>query len=178
MEKYAGDERVEGLLFKYLHFYGSYKVLATARNWYRNEVRIVKKASRARSVGEAQGFRGGDRKPYVRPSGASIYHYGWVKPPESMGEKNKHMFRWWHGDKFDNAFKDFAYKTGYGLRYFEGSHPRVMAELVAGQNWDFDLEKGQSQWSLKDFKNAMSDVAEKITGHRFGEHKNYILLKQ
>ena len=88
------------------------------------------------------------------------------------------MFRWWHGNKFDDAFKDFAYKTGYGLRYFKGSHPRVMRELVEAQNWDFKLGRGISGWNMKDVKNMMSDVVEKVTGHRFGEHKNYVLLKE
>jgi hypothetical protein len=178
LEKYRNDAKVEGLLFKYVHFYGSYSVVATARNWYRNEVRIVKRTSGARSVGDAQGFRVDDRKPFVKPCGGAIYHYGWVKPPEGMGRKNKHMFRWWHGDKYDNAFNDFTYKTGYGLRYFKGTHPAVMRDLVASQNWEFNLKKGISDWTGKDFKNFFSDIVEKITGHRFGEHKNYILLKQ
>jgi len=178
MEKYRGDDSVDGLLFNYIHFYGSYGVVATARNWYRNEVRIVKRKNGARSVGDAQGFRVADRKPYVRPSGGAVYHYGWVKPPKAMGEKNKHMFRWWHGNKYDDAFKDFAYKTSYGLRYFKGTHPRVMQELVAAQDWKFDLKKGISDWEMKDVKNLMSDIAEKVLRRRLGEHKNYILLKQ
>ena len=85
MQTYLNDDRVDGLLFRYVHFYGSYKVVATARNWYRNEVRIVKRKAQARSVGDAQGFKIGARKPFVRPSGGSIYHYGWVKPPRKNG---------------------------------------------------------------------------------------------
>jgi hypothetical protein len=178
LEKYQNDDKVEGLLFRYIHFYGSYGVVATARNWYRNEVRVIKRKSQARSIGDAQGFRVGDRKPFVKPCGGAIYHYGWVKPPAGMGQKNKYMFRWWHGDKYDNSFNDFTYKTGYGLRYFKGSHPAVMRDLVGSQNWEFKLKKGISDWTGKDFKNFFSDIVEKITGHRFGEHKNYVLLKQ
>ena len=176
LEKYRTDDSIDGLLFKYIHFYGTYNVIATARNWYRNEVRIIKRKSGARSVGDAQGFRVRGLKPRVKACGATIFHYGWVKPPEMMGQKNKLMFRWWHGHKFDDAFKGFAYKTGYGLRYFKGSHPAIMKELVAKQNWDFKLKKGFEDWQYKDFKNLMSDMLEKITGKRFGEHKNYILL--
>ena len=178
LEKYRNDAKVEGLLFKYLHFYGSYGVVAQARNWYRNEVRIVRRSAGARSFGDAQGFKVNNRKPLVKSCRGTVYHYGWVKKPEAMGQKNKHMFRWWHGNKYDDAFNNFAYKSGYGLRYFKGAHPAVMKELVAAQDWQFNLKKGVAHWNMKDYKNFFSDVVEKITGHRFGEHKNYILIKQ
>lgn len=183
MEEHLKNPNIEGLLFKYIHFYGSYDVIATARNWYRNEVRVIKNNKGLVSVGDAQGFRvsgGGDlRKPRVVASGASIYHYGWVKPPEKMGEKNKHMFRWWHGNKYDDAFKDFAYSHSYGLKSFKGTHPAVMTDLVKSQSWKFHPVTGLKSvfgWSAKDFKNLSSDIFEKFTGLRIGEHKNYILL--
>jgi hypothetical protein len=178
MEKYLNDERVEGLLFNYLHFYGSYNVLATARNWYRKEVRIVRRSADIRSVGDAQGFRIGSRKPKVKASGGTIYHYGWVKPPQQMGLKNKLISRWYHGNKLDDSFNNFAYRALYGLEYFNGSHPQVMEDLIKSQDWDFTLKWDISNWSPKDFKNLLSDVVEKLTGHRFGEHKNYVLLKR
>jgi hypothetical protein len=177
MERYRGDDRVEGLLFRYLHFYGSFGVVATARNWYRNEVRIVKRSAGARSVRDAQGFRVGERKPHVRPSGGTIYHYGWVKQPEAMGRKHKYMIRWWHGNKYEGAFDDFAYKCSYGLKYFDGSHPALMRDLVASQDWEFKLAGGRRDWEMRDYKNLLSDVLERFAGHRFGERKNYILLK-
>jgi glycosyltransferase involved in cell wall biosynthesis len=172
------DDKVEGLLFKYIHFYGTYDVVATARNWYRHEVRVVKRKCHPKSVGDAQGFRiAGVRKPSVKSTGASVYHYGWVKPPELMAQKNKLMFRWWHGNKYDDAFKGFAYKTSYGLKYFRNSHPSVMHNLVSRQNWVFKLKTRVASWDKRDVKNFLSDVVEKITGRRFGEHKNYFLLK-
>ncbi len=177
LEKHRSDDQVEGLLFKYIHFYGAYGVVATARNWYRNEVRIVKRKAGAISVGDAQGFRVGKRKPFVMPSEASIYHYGWVKRPEVMGEKNKLMNRWWHGNRYDNAFNGFAYQNGYGLKYFNSTHPKVMKELVAKQDWKFELRKGRQGWGLRDYKNLVSDLVENATGYRFGEHKNFVLLK-
>ncbi|MEQ1877129.1 MAG: glycosyltransferase, partial [Bdellovibrionia bacterium] len=72
---HENDPSVQGLLFHYVHFYGSYSVIATARNWYRNEVRVVKKSSGARSVGDAQSFRifgsnnSGGVKPRVKRAG-------------------------------------------------------------------------------------------------------------
>lgn len=185
MEKHLRNENVEGLLFKYQHFYGAYDIVATARNWYRNEVRVVKNGKKVLSIGDAQGFRvrsqnGELRKPRVVQSGASIFHYGWVKPPQKMGEKNKHMFRWWHGNKYDEAFNNFSYSSNYGLRPFIGSHPAVMKDLVAKQNWTFEPIRGLKAmfgWTRRDYKNISSDWFEKLTGYRLGEFKNYTLLK-
>ena len=42
MRKYRDDPKVEGLLFNYLHFYGSYDYVGEAFRWYRREVRIIK----------------------------------------------------------------------------------------------------------------------------------------
>ena len=42
MERWLEDTEVEGLLFKYLHFFGSYNYNADSRSWYRNEIRIIR----------------------------------------------------------------------------------------------------------------------------------------
>ncbi|HEY0899129.1 MAG TPA: glycosyltransferase family 2 protein, partial [Sphingobacteriaceae bacterium] len=62
MEKYQHDEAVEGLLFKYLHFYGSYDYVASSRRWYRQEIRILKFNKGVHSYKDAQGFRKNGRK--------------------------------------------------------------------------------------------------------------------
>ena len=73
---------VEGLLFKYTHFYGSYKYVADSRKWYRNEIRIIRNTKNVLSYKDAQGFRKRDNtKLKVKSIDAYIYHYGWVKPP-------------------------------------------------------------------------------------------------
>lgn len=178
MEDHLDDPEVEGLLFRYVHFYGSYHVIATARNWYRNEVRVLRSSSRVRSVRDAQGFREGNRKPRVAVSGASIFHYGWVKPPRQMGQKNAIRHFWGYGNAYDTQFDDFQFRGCYGLKHFTGSHPAVMRELVESQDWEFEPRAVLSQWDPRDFKNAMSDAIEKVIRYRIGEHKNYILLKR
>ena len=35
------DLDVDGLLFKYLHFYGSYDYLGSSSKWYQNEIRVI-----------------------------------------------------------------------------------------------------------------------------------------
>lgn len=177
LEQARGDSRVEGLLFGYVHFYGSYSSIATSRRWYRNEVRVVRRSSGIQSHADAQGFRVNGEKPAVIPSGARIFHYGWVKPPKLMGEKSKLLSRWWHGDKKDRDFDDFQYDRQYGLRPFVGTHPRVMRDLVAAQDWAFDFRRKLSDWTLKDLNLAASDALENAVGWRIGEYRPYRLLK-
>lgn len=175
--EYRDEPRVEGLLFKYVHFYGSYSVIATARNWYRQEVRIVKRAAGARSIGDAQSFMVGDRKAWVKWSGGTIYHYGHVKPPQLMGQKHKHMLRWYVGNRLDHTFDNFRYRQIYGLRKFNGSHPAVMRDLIAAQHWSFEPKFDPRQWRPKDYKNVISDAFEAIFRHRIDERKKFKLLK-
>ena len=55
------DPRVEGLLVRYLHFYGGFQTIATHRRWYRREVRAVRldPGLDIRPYQGAQGFRVG-----------------------------------------------------------------------------------------------------------------------
>ena len=175
-EANRADARVEGLLMKYVHFYGSYSVVATARNWYRQEVRIVRRSSGARSVGDAQSFMVGDRKPRVKWSGGTVYHYGHVKPPEQMGLKHEQMSRWYRGNKLDGSFQNFQYKQSYGLKRFTGTHPAVMRETVASQNWTFEPRYSLLKMSRKDIRLILSDIIERLTGYRIGERKKFVLL--
>jgi glycosyltransferase involved in cell wall biosynthesis len=176
--EHRDDRRVEGLLFRYIHFYGSYSVVAASRGWYRQEVRIVRRDSGIRSVGDAQSFMVGDRKARVRWSGGTIHHYGHVKPPQQMGEKHKHMHRWYHGSRYDHAFENFRFRQIYGLRPFTGSHPEVMRELVAAQDWSFEPRFTLRDWNRKDYKNVISDVLEKLLRRRLGERKKFELLER
>jgi len=172
---------IDGLLFDYLHFYGSYSTIATSRRWYRKEVRVVRKSSGIQSHNDAQGFRvpgpSGLLKPRVIPANARIFHYGWVKPPKMMGQKSKLLNRWWHGNKRDHEFDNFEYARQYGLRPFTDTHPAIMADLVRSQDWKFDPMLNLSEWSLKDLNLFASDVLERLTGHRIGEYKPYRLEK-
>lgn len=180
LETYGHDPRIQGFLFRYIHFYGSYSTIATSRKWYRNEVRIVRRSSGIRSWNDAQGFRvpsaheaGRWEKPLVAPSGARIFHYGWVKPPQQMGQKSKLFERWWHGDKKDRDFENFQYDRQYGLRLFKDTHPAIMAPLVASQAWSFDPRRSWSEFKLSDTRLILSDWIERVSGWRMGEYKPY-----
>ncbi|MEN9685323.1 MAG: hypothetical protein RLZZ28_1109 [Bacteroidota bacterium] len=180
MIKWKDNLRVDGLLFKYRHFYGSYDYVATSSNWYRNEIRILRHNDAFYSYRDAQGFRkGNDEKLQVKPLDAYIHHYGWVKPPATMMAKKRNFGNYWGGNRVDETFLqlysgDFDYSQIDALEKFSGEHPLVMQERIRKINWQFDYDLSYNKLSLKDhFKNYM----EKWTGIRPFDYKNYILLK-
>lgn len=178
MEMYRNNSEVEGLLFKYLHFYGSYDYLADSRSWYRQEIRIVKNSIGVKSWKDAQGFRIEGRKLRVKKINARIFHYGWVRPPEFMMAKNVEASKYWHSDeyiqqRFDPE-KDFDYTGIDSIIPFTDQHPRVMLERIQSKNWKFDRDPKIKKFSLK--KRVLHRV-ESATGWRIGENKNYKLIK-
>ena len=177
-EQLRDDARVEALLFRYIHFYGSFSIIATAHNWYRNEVRIVRNRIGARSIGDAQSFMIADHKARVVRSGATILHYGWAKRPERMGRKMARFHYWYHGareEKTEDA--NFVFRQMYGLQPFIGSHPAIMRALVAAQDWEFVPQFKPTDWTPKDWKNVLGRGAELLTGRRWGERKKYRLIQ-
>src|SRR5438309_904188 len=80
------DERVEGLLVDYRHFYAGFELVATSRRWYRREVRAIRLRRDIRPYQGAQGFRVGPgyRKIRARRTGAEMFHYGWARPARRM----------------------------------------------------------------------------------------------
>ena len=55
--QYKDDKRVDGLLFNYLHFYGTYDFVGDSRRWYHKEVRIIRNDKTISAYRDAQGFR-------------------------------------------------------------------------------------------------------------------------
>ncbi len=175
MEDNLQNKDVEGLLFKYLHFYGSYDYVANSRNWYRNEVRIIRNDKQIKSYKDAQGFRKNDQKLNVKLIDAYIYHYGWVKDPFVKSvEQEKNKF--WHDDKWlaenVNTSPDvrFDYSKIDYLDIFEGTHPQVMQERIKKANWDFKFDTNSKNFTSK---GRLLHWIEQKTGWRIGEYKNF-----
>jgi hypothetical protein len=175
MELYKDDQRVEGLLFNYLHFYGSYDYVGESFRWYRREIRIVRKRDDIFSYKDAQGFRKRpNEKLYVKPIDASIYHYGWVKDPRKMQKKQEDINRLWNDDEWikKNVAKAeaFDYSKVDSLRLFTDTHPQVMHKRIAAKNWKFDFDISQNRYTVKE---KFKRVIEKLTGIRLGEYQNF-----
>lgn len=149
---------VEGLRFRYLHFYGSYQTLQTHwRKWYRSAVRAVKTGRGIVSVGDAYGFRvGGEggRRLLSLGCGARVFHYGWCRPPGVMAAKQANLDRLYHDDAWvraataEAARREAFYADLGHLAWFRGSHPAVMAPAVRAQDWAFEhgIERQAPAW--------------------------------
>lgn len=174
MKKYANHSKVEGLLFKYLHFYGSYDYVGDSRKWYRKEIRIIKNNKQIRSYKDAQGFRKNNQKLKVKPIEAYIYHYGWVKHPKYQQAKQEHFHKMWHNDEWVKKnikmADEFDYTAIDILKRFEETHPNVMQERVNKINWKFSFDPTQIKLPLKV---KILHWIEKKTGWKVGEYKNY-----
>lgn len=176
MHRYAEHDGVEGLLLKYLHFYGSYDYVGTSRKWYRHEIRVIKNNKSIRSYKDAQGFRIDGRKLQVAEINAYVYHYGWVKDPMVQARKNKDFNRLWHDDEYVARITNeiYNYSDIDALGRFTGSHPAVMQERIEKKNWIFDGNKISRRASLKD---KVLYWFESVTGIRLFEYRNYRKIK-
>jgi hypothetical protein len=158
MKKWENDKTVDGLLFKYLHFYGSYDYVGISPKWYNHEIRIIRNDKAIYSFRDAQGFRKGDNeKLNVKPVEAYVYHYGWVKEPETMMKKainansfyqEKNILKQMKS-KDSNGTKEFDYSSIDALSSFTGTHPKVMEERIRRKNWSFEHDISFNKLSLR-----------------------------
>jgi len=178
MKRYKDDKAVEGLLFDYQHFYGSYDYIGESYRWYRREIRVVRNDKRIYSYRDAQGFRKeGNQKLQVKHINASIYHYGWVKMPKAMALKQRSFNKYWHDDQWIEQHvmqaEEFDYSEVDALQPFKGTHPAVMRNRIQAINWKFDRGLSANHLSLKD---KVKRIIEKLTGWRPGEYRNYRII--
>ena len=176
MEKYDADKRVDGLLFNYHHFYGSYKYIGDGRSWYSKEIRVIRNDKNIRSYLDAQGFRWKDGcKLNVKLINAYMYHYGWVRNPLTMFQKWTDFGRLWAGEQSEQAVEKkegrYDYSNIDSVTAFEGTHPAVMKNLVGKEDWNFDVDIQK-----KNFKNAKHRILY-FLWRKFGwrpfEYSNY-----
>jgi hypothetical protein len=156
MEKHLNDHRVEGLLFNYLHFYGSYDYVGTSISWYPDEIRVIRNRKDIFSYRDAQGFRKQpNEKLQVKRINAWMYHYGWVKPPEKMQLKQESFHKMWHDDTWMEAnvkkVDAFDYAENIdALGIFKETHPAVMQPRIDTKNWKFDFDLSFNKVKPKD----------------------------
>lgn len=177
MQKFKDDKNVEGLLFNYTHFYGSYDYIGDSRRWYRREIRVIKNDKNISSYLDAQGFRKDGQKLKVKHIDAAIYHYGWVKPPEAQQAKQQTFNKLWHDDEWMKRnvpdVDKFDYSQTDSVALFKGTHPKVMQSRIDKMNWKFSFDPTQKKISLK-VKLLM--FIEKKFGWKIGEYRNYKIV--
>lgn len=179
INEHQENAQVEGLLFKYRHFYGSYDYIASSRRWYRKEIRLVRFNPLVHSYKDAQGFRKDGKKLKVKEISAHIFHYGWVKPPVGLNQKVRNFTHFYHDDAWvaKNVPADYEFDFGNAERLirFAGTHPNVSQSRIQAQNWEFDFDPAvlRSKMSLR--RKVLQKIAD-WTGWHIGEYKNYHLI--
>jgi glycosyltransferase involved in cell wall biosynthesis len=188
--KLLHDERVDGLLFPYYHFYGNYNYIAKpkTRGTYPFEVRMIRNNKLIRSFRDAQGFRefssmesmkSGElpARLQVKKITAHIYHYGKVRGPKDELERSKEFHKLWHNDdwvkNYVGAKEEFEYLPEYPLIPFTGSHPGVMKDRIEKLNWDFKYDPSKVKISAK---HRLMNTIEQTTGLSPFSFRNYKIL--
>jgi hypothetical protein len=175
IQKASQMNHIDGILFNYKHFWGSFDYIGSTSRWYRKEIRLIKNNKSIFSYKDAQGFRKlPNEKLNVIETKAAVYHYGWVRPPKKMQAKNAGIQQYWSDNKNFKDLDEFDYSNIDGLDLFEGTHPAVMKSHIAAQDWTFVFDK--KNINLKP-KERFKKILYQLTGKHFFEYKNYNLIK-
>jgi hypothetical protein len=174
------DGRVEGLLVRYLHFYGGFDTVATNRRWYRREVRCIRLGKDIRPYQGAQGFRVGPeyRKIRARATDAVMFHYGWARPARAIREKleiSKTIYPWSRERSAREQERGYLEWLPL-LKPFAGTHPRAALDWVRERMVDPERRIGPRHFQLEHLRFYLSDWIERLTGERLFEFRNYQLV--
>jgi hypothetical protein len=171
-------EPIEGLLFNHINFYGSYDYLADSRKWQKKEIRVIRNDKSIRSWKDAMSFRKNGRKLHVRYVNATIYHYGWIKPPSVMQSKIIEFNKLWHNDEWIEknitTVDEFDYSKIDSLVKFNGTHPAVIQKRISSTNWEYTFDPSKS--IRLPFRQKLLNFIYQRTGWHIGEFKNYIRI--
>lgn len=189
IEQNDANKNVEGFILPFLHFWGSYDHIRNSRRVHRYEVRIFRNLPVIRSYKDSQGFRkyssaqayeqgiDNGKKLYVKKIDAPVYHYNGIRPPAVFKNKPLQM-RAFYQDEASNQKQDPNEKITTDnvdrVIKFTGEHPAVMQEKVAAQDWVYNYNPRNADWKLKD---RFMQPFEDLLGFKFGEYKNYKLLR-
>ena len=131
MQIYLNDPNVEALVFDFHHFYGNANSTLNSPGWYRSEARIIKNSIRSYAPDGLfwlvldSNKKG--RYPRAKHTGATCYHYGWIRSQEQMNLKSRKVQKYWGGKpvKIDYSQMDQSI-----IKEFHGSHPEVIKEWI------------------------------------------------
>lgn len=147
MQRYLEQPKVEGLTFRYHHFRADYHIRDPLP--YRRQVRIIRPGIGVRSCGDACGFEIDGRKLQTASTGAWVYHYGYVKPPENMSAKMDYFLSLYDGRDVtpgeEQALQAYMWNLAT-CEPFSGSHPQVMQARIAAKDWETPPVVLHSRW--------------------------------
>lgn len=199
-EELLNDNEIEGLLFRYFHFWGDYDHHIDSHGWYKNEIRIIRNDKDIHSWRDAQSFRripGFDEKNYrqeentsklkVAKVDARIFHYGWVRPLNYMQKKIKDFSEIQSKAELQKKIQleRFDYGVMSKIPVYKGTHPKLMQSWIDKLFWKDELAKvtempkDRKLTKHEKRKYRFITFLEKYVFFRpMWEFKNYILLKR
>jgi hypothetical protein len=177
MEKHLEDEAVEALVFDYIHFYGNASTYAWSPRWYRTAPRILRNtipawAPKGLFFTVLQTHKV-SRYPRAAHCGATIYHYGWVRPEEQMNLRRRSTSKAWTDQPPLPA--DYSEVDAQTLRPFTGSHPKVVRDWLPRDEGMFAANPAHRLTS-RERKHRLMLKLEQWFGVRFNK-KHYTLVR-
>lgn len=192
------NHKVEGFVLDYLHFWGDYDHYFRNHTWYKKEIRIIRNLPEIHSWRDAQSFRwipDFNAKDYHRKKNtrvlnciglhARIFHYGWVRPPSMMANKNIAASAIYSGKLYSKYHSQFDYGRMDRTKVFEEHHPAIMEGKMKELNWKDELRYSgpvainrpkmkHEKWRYR----LLSFIEENVLGGMVvGGFKNYRLLQ-
>jgi len=175
LESRLSREEVDGVSFRYLHFYGSPRyVQDNPLSWYTRAVRAVRNGRGIVSVGDALKFRrmegGKPRRLGEVRSQFRVFHYGWARSPEVMLAKQMNLDRLWHNDdalveRYAGMTAERIYSDVSHLVPFRGMHPAVMRGAVEEAAWKFEPKLSRMPRWLRLARECACRPFRKLRGH-------------
>jgi hypothetical protein len=176
MEKHLDDERVEALVFDYIHFYGNPNTYAWSPRWYRTAPRILRNTIPAWAPKglffTVLDTQKATRYPRAAHSGATIYHYGWVRSEAQMQLKTDEVKKLGRNTTPMTAYADIDPAT---LRLFTGTHPKVIQDWLPRADGLFQADPNH-RLTFREKKHRAMLKLEQWFGFRFNK-KHYRLVR-
>ena len=170
------DENVEALVFNFHHFYGNQNTVLNSPGWYRSEARIIKNSIRSYAPDGLfwlvldSNKKG--RYPRAKHTGASCYHYGWVRSEDQMNLKSSKVQKYWGASATKIEYSQMDKSI---IQNFCGSHPKVIENWLPKDSGLFRVDSSYEP-TLKQRKHRIMIVLENFLGLDLSK-KHYKLIK-
>ncbi len=142
LRAHAIDE-AEGILMKFLHFWGDYAHVHKSHAWYKQEIRAIRNLPHIHSWRDAQSFRyfssqpaspedyltsKNSRKLRVLDTDVRVFHYGHVKKPADQQKKVSDASASY--DKGLARSSTYTFGRIADVPEYHGTHPAVMHQRI------------------------------------------------
>ena len=164
MELHLNDSSVEALVFDFKHFYGNANSFLNSPGWYRSEARIIKNSLRSYAPDGLfwlildSNKKG--RYPNAKHTGATCYHYGWVRNEDQMNLKSTLVNKYWGAEP---VLIDYSQMDQSIIELFKGDHPRVVSDWLPELDGLYDADSNY-KLTFKQKRHRVMIRLEKVFG--------------